>query len=173
MPRSDKAKPWLESGLSSIERKTYSRPTYDVFIVNTCLANERYQTDSIVDITREQLQNIGRTKTYPDTKVITDLKKRKLLKMQKAITFEVSKGPKYARAFVKEETDLTAEMLARYFSVSSLKEQCLIYGWCSGAWKNVKLKPYNFKSKGALTPSGALHPCKNPIYVTKTLVKNL
>ncbi|MCJ1402057.1 Phenylalanyl-tRNA synthetase, beta subunit, cytoplasmic [Xylographa trunciseda] len=97
-------------------------------------------TDSIVDTTREQLQTIERTKTYPDSKVISDLKKRKLLKMQKAITFEVSKGPKYAREFVKEETDLTAEMLA------------------SGAWKSVKLKPYNFKSKGALTPSGALHP---------------
>lgn len=29
----------------------------------------------------------------------------------------------------------------------------------SGAWKNVKLKPYNFKSKGAVTSTGALHPC--------------
>jgi phenylalanyl-tRNA synthetase alpha subunit len=27
-----------------------------------------------------------------------------------------------------------------------------------GAWKTAKLKPYNFKAKGALTPSGALHP---------------
>ena len=31
----------------------------------------------------------------------------------------------------------------------------------SGAWKTVKLKPYNFKAKGAPTPSGALHPCEN------------
>ena len=30
----------------------------------------------------------------------------------------------------------------------------------SGAWKTVHLKPYNFKAKGALTPSGALHPRK-------------
>ena len=45
---------------------------------------------------------------------MSDLKKRKLLKIQKAISFEVSKGLKYAREFVKEETDLTAEMLARY-----------------------------------------------------------
>lgn len=29
----------------------------------------------------------------------------------------------------------------------------------SGAWKNAKLKPYNFKSKGAVTSTGALHPC--------------
>jgi phenylalanyl-tRNA synthetase alpha subunit len=27
-----------------------------------------------------------------------------------------------------------------------------------GAWKTVKLKAYNFKSKGALAASGALHP---------------
>ena len=60
--------------------------------------------------------------------------------MQKVISFEVSKGPRYAREFVKEETDLTAEMLA------------------SGAWKSVQLKPYNFKSKGAPTAAGAFHP---------------
>ena len=71
------------------------------------------QMDSIVDTTREQLRTIERTRSYPDAKVINDLKKRKLLKMQKAITFEVSKGPKYARKFTKEETDLTADMLAR------------------------------------------------------------
>lgn len=33
--------------------------------------------------------------------------------MQKAITFEVTKGPKFAKEFVREETDLTADMLAR------------------------------------------------------------
>ena len=33
--------------------------------------------------------------------------------MQKVISFEVAKGPKYAKDFVKEETDLTADMLAR------------------------------------------------------------
>lgn len=34
--------------------------------------------------------------------------------MQKVISFKVTKGPKYAPEFVKEETDLTAEMLAKY-----------------------------------------------------------
>ena len=71
------------------------------------------QTDSIVDITRDQLQIIQKTRSHPDGKVISDLKKRKLLKMQRVITFEVRKGQKYAREFVKEETDLTADMLAR------------------------------------------------------------
>ena len=66
-----------------------------------------------MDVTRNQLQIIQKTRSHPDGKVINDLKKRKLLKMQKVITFEVNKGSKYAREFVKEETDLTADMLAR------------------------------------------------------------
>ena len=100
----------------------------------------RAQVDSIVDATREQLEAIAREKTYPDAKILADLRKRKLVASRKVITFAVSKGSKYAAEFVKEETDLTAEMLA------------------SGAWKTVQLKPYNFKAKGALTASGALHP---------------
>ncbi|MCJ1304404.1 Phenylalanyl-tRNA synthetase, beta subunit, cytoplasmic [Hypocenomyce scalaris] len=100
----------------------------------------RANTDAIRDITREQLQTIQDTRTHPEAKVIADLRKRKLVIMQKVISFEVAKGPKYAKEFFKEETDLTADMLA------------------SGSWKSARLKPYNFKSKGALTPSGALHP---------------
>ena len=60
--------------------------------------------------------------------------------MNKVITFSFSKGPKFSTSFQKEETDLTADMLA------------------SGAWKGVRLKPYNFKAKGAEPDSGALHP---------------
>merc|ERR1711939_767200 len=97
-------------------------------------------TDSIQDTTREQLQIIQQSHTHPDSKVITDLKKRKLVKLQKVIAYKIHKGPKFALEIVKEETDLTAEMLA------------------SGAWKTVQLKPYNFKAKGAPTPAGALHP---------------
>lgn len=47
-----------------------------------------------------------------DGKILADLRKRKLLKFQKVISFKISKGPKYALEIVKEETDLTAEMLA-------------------------------------------------------------
>lgn len=96
--------------------------------------------DSIEDTVREQLRAIGSTKSYPDPKVVAELRKRKLVTMHKIFTYRISKGPKYSNEFVKEETDLTADMLA------------------SGAWKTVKLKPYNFKAKGAPTPSGALHP---------------
>jgi phenylalanyl-tRNA synthetase alpha chain len=44
--------------------------------------------------------------------VVTDLKKRKLVKMQKVISYRFQKGPKYALEMVKEETDLTADMIA-------------------------------------------------------------
>ncbi|KAI9729320.1 MAG: Phenylalanyl-tRNA synthetase, beta subunit, cytoplasmic [Cirrosporium novae-zelandiae] len=98
------------------------------------------QVESIRDTTQEELQTIQKTRTHPDTKVIQALRKRKLLTPKKVIAYKFSKGPKYAREFVKEETDLTADMIA------------------SGAWKTVKLKPYNFNAKGAITPTGALHP---------------
>lgn len=72
------------------------------------------QTDSIKDTSREQLQTIQQTQTHPDPKVLTDLRKRKLVAMQKVITFEIRRGPKYSRDFVREETDLTADMLVTY-----------------------------------------------------------
>ena len=74
----------------------------------------RAATDNITDTTQEQLQEILKTKSHSDSRVLSDLKKRKLITPQKVIAFEVSKGPKYARELVIQETDLTADMLARY-----------------------------------------------------------
>ena len=71
------------------------------------------QTESITDVTREHLLIIQQNRTHPDQKVLADLRKRKLITMQKIITFKISKGPKYSRELVKEETDLTADMIAR------------------------------------------------------------
>ncbi|KAL9627104.1 MAG: hypothetical protein Q9164_007703, partial [Protoblastenia rupestris] len=70
-------------------------------------------TDSITDTSREQLQTIQQTRTHPDAKVIADLKKRKLVTTRRVISFKVDKGSKFAAEFIKEETDLTADMLAR------------------------------------------------------------
>lgn len=100
----------------------------------------RATRESIVDETREQLLDVQRTKSLGDSKALSDLKRRKLVSMTKELTFKISKGPKYAREFVKEETDLTAEMLT------------------SGSWKTAHFKPYNFNAKGAPTPAGAFHP---------------
>lgn len=98
------------------------------------------QVESIKDVTREQLQTIKDTRAYPDAKVITDLKKRKLVRLQKVIHFKIQKGEKFALEITKEETDLTADMLQ------------------SGAWKSATFKPYNFKALGADQHAGTLHP---------------
>lgn len=74
-----------------------------------------YQIDSIKDISQEQLRIVEKSRTHPDPSVLVDLKKRKLITLQKVISYEFEKGPKYASEFKKEETDLTADMLARYF----------------------------------------------------------
>ncbi|KAJ5574288.1 Phenylalanine--tRNA ligase alpha subunit [Penicillium hispanicum] len=100
----------------------------------------RATKESIVDETREQLLTVQRTKSLDDSKAVADLKRRKLISLSKDIAYKITKGPKFAREFVKEETDLTPEMLI------------------NGSWKTAHLKPYNFNAKGAHTPSGALHP---------------
>ncbi|KAB5518064.1 putative phenylalanine--tRNA ligase beta chain [Coniochaeta sp. 2T2.1] len=96
--------------------------------------------ESINDVTRDQLGTIKNTRTHPDAKVINDLKKRKLVRLQKVISFKIHKGPKFALQMPEEATDLTAEMIA------------------SGSWKTATFKPYNFKALGATQPAGALHP---------------
>lgn len=68
-------------------------------------------TDSITDVTRDQLRRIQETKTH-EPKIVTDLKKRKLVRVQKTFSFQISKGAKFALEMIVEETDLTAEMLA-------------------------------------------------------------
>ena len=102
-------------------------------------ATDPVQTDSIEDTTRATLLKIKETKTA-DPKVATDLKKRKLVKVQKVFSFKATKGPEFALEIKKEETDLTVEMLT------------------SGDWKTANFKPYNFKTLGADQRSGALHP---------------
>lgn len=67
-----------------------------------------------MDVAQEQLQTIKATRTHPDPKVILDLKKRKLVTTAKVISYKISKGPKFAVELVKEETDLTEEMLAKF-----------------------------------------------------------
>lgn len=97
-------------------------------------------TDKIDDKLQKQLQVIQSTKKSDDAAALKEFKKREYVTDRKVLDFRIAKGKNFSTDFVKEETDLTADMLA------------------SGAWKTVKLKPYNFKAKGALTPSGALHP---------------
>ncbi|KAF2196077.1 hypothetical protein GQ43DRAFT_476644 [Delitschia confertaspora ATCC 74209] len=94
----------------------------------------------VEDTARELLRKIGETKSLDDKKVLTDLKKRKLITLSKVISYTVSKGPKYAKEIPVEVTDLTAEMLA------------------NGSWESANFKPYNFNALGASQNAGALHP---------------
>ncbi|ERS98608.1 phenylalanyl-tRNA synthetase alpha chain [Sporothrix schenckii 1099-18] len=94
----------------------------------------------ITDTTRQQLQAIQKDHAHPDAKVIAELRKRKLVRLQKVVSFRVRKADKFALEMVREETDLTADMLA------------------SGAWKTATFKPYNFDALGADQNAGALHP---------------
>lgn len=70
------------------------------------------KVESIEDTTREQLLVIQETRTHPDAKVLDTLKKQKLVKPEKVITYKIHKGSKFSTEIVKEETDLTAEMIA-------------------------------------------------------------
>lgn len=96
--------------------------------------------ESIQDVTKEQMQTIKTTRAFPDAKILADLKKRKLVRMQKIITFTIQRGPKFALEIPEEATDLTAEMLT------------------TGSWKTATFKPYNFEALGADQHAGALHP---------------
>ncbi|KAI0110006.1 tRNA synthetases class II core domain (F)-domain-containing protein [Daldinia grandis] len=96
--------------------------------------------ESIQDVTKEQMLTIKSTRTYPDAKLLADLKKRKLIKVQKIISFKIHKGTKFALKIPEEATDLTADMIT------------------TGSWKTATFKPYNFKASGADQRSGALHP---------------
>ncbi|RDW93898.1 phenylalanine--tRNA ligase subunit alpha [Aspergillus mulundensis] len=100
----------------------------------------RAAADTIVDDTQNDVKKIQRGETVSDANVLKELKKRRLVLPKKVITFKITKGPKYAKELVKEETDLTADMLQ------------------NGSWKTATFKPYNFKAMGAATPSGAFHP---------------
>lgn len=95
--------------------------------------------EEISDTTRSQLQEIQETKTA-DAAVVNDLRKRKLIRRTKVISYTISKGPQFTTTPVSLATDLTAEMIQ------------------NGSWKTTSFKPYNFNTLGAPPKAGALHP---------------
>lgn len=66
----------------------------------------------VEDKTRLALQDVRDTRSIKDTKVLADFKKRKLVRVEKALAYTVEKGPKWAKEVPLEVTDLTSEMLA-------------------------------------------------------------
>ena len=86
------------------------------------------------------MEIVQKTKTFPDAKQLAELKKRKLVRTQKVISYKMHKGDKFALKIPEVATDLTADMIA------------------SGSWKTATFKGYNFKALGADQQPGALHP---------------
>ncbi|XP_069942001.1 phenylalanine--tRNA ligase alpha subunit isoform X2 [Cherax quadricarinatus] len=82
----------------------------------------------------------GGENSVPD-KIKAEYKKRKLIKEVDMTVFEVSKGSAFTTSVMKQEAELTKEMIE------------------SGQWKGKTFKPFNFKSKGRIEQrSGYLHP---------------
>ncbi|GAB5588471.1 Phenylalanyl-tRNA synthetase [Umbelopsis nana] len=96
--------------------------------------------DSIVDQTKIDLQQLQAQGTLADSKLLADLKKRKLTDKQKVFAYSVTKGPEFSLEVKKEATDVTYEMLQ------------------SGEWKNATFKKYNFDAVGVAPSGGHLHP---------------
>ncbi|KAJ3262053.1 hypothetical protein HK103_003896 [Boothiomyces macroporosus] len=110
------------------------------WISKTSTGNIVRAVDSITDQSQIDLTLIKNTGAHPDASVIAALKKRKLISPLKVTFYKVTKGIKFSTVIVKEETDITAEMLL------------------SGAWKNATFKKYNFEAVGAPPSRGHLHP---------------
>ena len=111
-------------------------------------------TAGVKDVVREQLMQIEQMRNggsndgsksgsgAVSASDLDKLKKRKLIKLEKARHFMLGKGPKFALRRSQQITDLTQEMLL------------------SGAWRDAdcEVKPYNFDSLGVLPQGGHLHP---------------
>ncbi|KRY52038.1 Phenylalanine--tRNA ligase alpha subunit B, partial [Trichinella britovi] len=70
----------------------------------------------------------------------SDLKKRRLINEIVIKTFRVFRDEKFTTSLVKEETDLTVDLLT------------------DNLWKEKKFKPYNFNAFGVVPVRGYLHP---------------
>ncbi|KAJ1834342.1 Phenylalanyl-tRNA synthetase, beta subunit, cytoplasmic [Coemansia sp. RSA 2711] len=96
--------------------------------------------DSVVDQVKANLEVVKAEGMHPDPSVIKDLKRRKLIKANKILSYAVKKGADFSTELKKQATDLTLEMLQ------------------SGAWKSSEFKKFNFDSLGVNAAGGHLHP---------------
>jgi phenylalanyl-tRNA synthetase alpha chain len=75
-----------------------------------------------------------------DSKLLADLKKRKLVQLIPLKYYSVTKGINYHPEKIEMESELTAEMLR------------------DGSWKTRTFKKFNTKALGAVPDGGHLHP---------------
>lgn len=95
-----------------------------------------------VDENQEDLQSYlaNPVVSAHDAKKLKEYVKRKHIKLDKSVSYNVQKGPDFAPQRVKHTTDITAEMLR------------------NDEWKKHTFKAYNFNALGRDTSRGALHP---------------
>lgn len=98
------------------------------------------QTQAAEDTCLASLRKVAAEEEV-DSKAVAELKKRKLVKVEQWKTFKVSKGPAFSLERVKQETDLTVELLQ------------------GGEWRNRKFKEYNFEVRSPAPRPGRLHAC--------------
>ncbi|KAJ6227559.1 phenylalanine--tRNA ligase alpha subunit [Anaeramoeba flamelloides] len=102
------------------------------------------KVDTVEDKVKDILELIKKNETYPDTKIIIDLRKRKLIETQTIKSLKVEKGKNFSLFFhnLNSKPSLTIEMLKK------------------GDWKNVQFQKYDFKRKGKIPKMVTLHPIK-------------
>ncbi|KAG8190047.1 hypothetical protein JTE90_023019 [Oedothorax gibbosus] len=99
------------------------------------------KVDNIIDEVQNNLmkiQNSRENEVAQNTKL--ELKKRKLLQEMTIKSYKIEKGPDFTTSHIKQETDLTPEMIS------------------SVSWKDKTFKPYNFAALGIVPDGGHRHP---------------
>lgn len=97
--------------------------------------------DSVHDLIKSiSAMTVGGAGDKIDSKLVTDLKKRKLVTESVVKYMVVEKGPDFQLRIERPETDLTTALLL------------------SGEWKDKKFKDYNFNALGMAATRGHLHP---------------
>lgn len=109
----------------------------------------RAKVGSIQDSTQDLIKSISQLsldaknsgdETKVDPKIISDLKKRKLITEGTVKYMVVGKGVDFKLSIERAENDLTTALLQ------------------SGEWKDKKFKSYNFNALGMVAERGHLHP---------------
>lgn len=99
------------------------------------------KVDNIIDEVQNNLLKLQKSRENEvPQKVKLELKKRKLLQEVIIKSYQIEKGPDFTTSHIKQETDLTPEMIS------------------SSSWKEKTFKPYNFSALGIAPDCGHRHP---------------
>ncbi|GFW08980.1 phenylalanine--tRNA ligase alpha subunit A [Trichonephila clavipes] len=99
------------------------------------------KVDNIIDEVQNNLLKLQKSRENEvPQKVKLELKKRKLLQEVVIKSYKIEKGPDFTTSHIKQETDLTPEMIS------------------TSSWKDKTFKPYNFSALGIAPDCGHRHP---------------